>query len=74
MNIILFAILIFFLLTAAELIAEKVKNTNYHHLNDAITRLSIAGFRRIMGVMKNLAPFTVYHNSRQSNIEQRPKL
>nr|WP_297348640.1 sterol desaturase family protein [uncultured Glaciecola sp.] len=60
MNIILFAIPLFFLLIAAELIAEKVKKTDYYRLNDAITSLSIGGLSRIMGVMKNLAPFTIY--------------
>jgi alkylglycerol monooxygenase len=60
MNIILFAIPIFFLLIAVELIAEKVKKTDYYRLNDAITSLSIGGLSRIMGVMKNLAPFTIY--------------
>lgn len=60
MNIILFAIPIFFLLIAAELIAEKVRKTDYYRLNDAITSLSIGVLSRIMGVMKNLAPFTVY--------------
>ncbi|MFT4732534.1 MAG: alkylglycerol monooxygenase [Gammaproteobacteria bacterium] len=60
MSIILFAIPVFFLLIAAELIAEKAKKTDYYRLNDAITSLSIGGFSRIMGVMKNLAPFTIY--------------
>lgn len=60
MNIILFAIPVFFLLIAAELIAEKVKKTDYYRLNDAITSLSIGGLSRIMGVMKNLTPFTIY--------------
>lgn len=60
MNIILFAIPIFFLLIAAELIAEKVRKTDYYRLNDAITSLSIGVLSRIMGVMKNLVPFTVY--------------
>ena len=60
MNIILFAIPIFFLLIAAELIAEKVRKTDYYRLNDAITSLSIGVLSRIMAVMKNLAPFTVY--------------
>lgn len=60
MNIILFAIPIFFLLIAAELIAEKVRKTDYYRLNDAITSLSIGVLSRIMDVMKNLAPFTVY--------------
>jgi alkylglycerol monooxygenase len=60
MNIILFAIPVFFLLIAAELIVEKVKKTDYYRLNDAITSLSIGGLSRIMGVMKNLAPFTIY--------------
>lgn len=60
MSIILYAIPIFFVLIAAELIAEKVRKTNYYRLNDAITSLSIGGLSRVTGVMKNLAPFTLY--------------
>ncbi|WP_412972638.1 sterol desaturase family protein [Glaciecola sp. MF2-115] len=60
MNIILFAIPVFFLLIGAELLAEKIRKTQYYRLNDALTSLSIGGLSRVTGVMKNLAPFTFY--------------
>ena len=60
MSIILFAIPVFFLLIAIELVAEKIRKTEYYRLNDAITSLSIGGLSRVTGAMKNLAPFTIY--------------
>lgn len=60
MNIILFAIPGFFLLIAAELIAEKVRKTDYYRVNDAITSLSIGVLSRMIGVLKALVPLTVY--------------
>ena len=60
MNIILFAIPGFFLLIAAELLAEKVRKTNYYRVNDAITSLSIGVLSRMIGVLKSLVPLTVY--------------
>lgn len=60
MSIILYAIPGFFLLIAAELIAEKVRQTNYYRVNDAITSLSIGVMSRVVGVLKNLVPLTFY--------------
>lgn len=60
MNIILFAIPGFFLLIAAELIAEKVRKTHYYRVNDAITSLSIGVVSRMTGVLKSLVPLTIY--------------
>jgi sterol desaturase/sphingolipid hydroxylase (fatty acid hydroxylase superfamily) len=60
MSIILYAIPAFLLLIAIELVAEKVKKTNYYRLNDAITSLSIGGMSRVIGVLKNAVPFTIY--------------
>jgi sterol desaturase/sphingolipid hydroxylase (fatty acid hydroxylase superfamily) len=60
LNIILFAIPGFFLLIAAELIAEKVRKTHYYRVNDAITSLSIGVVSRMTGVLKSLVPLTIY--------------
>lgn len=60
MSIILYAIPGFFFLIAAELIAERVKKTNYYRINDAITSLSIGVMSRVMGILKNLVPLTFY--------------
>lgn len=60
MNIILYAIPGFFLLIAAELIAERVRKTDYYRVNDAITSLSIGVLSRMVGVLKSLVPLTVY--------------
>lgn len=60
MNIILFAVPGFFLLIAAELIAEKVRKTDYYRVNDAITSLSIGVMSRMSGVLKSLLPLTIY--------------
>jgi sterol desaturase/sphingolipid hydroxylase (fatty acid hydroxylase superfamily) len=60
MSIILYAIPGFFILIAAELIAEKVRKTQYYRLNDAITSLSIGVLSRMIGVLKALVPLTVY--------------
>jgi len=40
MNIILYAVPGFFILIALELIAERVRGTNYYRLNDALASLS----------------------------------
>lgn len=45
---------------AAELIAEKMRKTNYYRVNDAITSLSIGVLSRMIGVLKSLVPLTVY--------------
>jgi len=60
LNIILFAIPGFLILIAAELIAEKVRHTNYYRVNDAITSLSIGVLSRMSGVLKSLIPLTIY--------------
>lgn len=60
MNIILFAVPGFFLLIAAELIAEKVRKTDYYRVSDAITSLSIGVMSRMSGVLKSLIPLTIY--------------
>jgi sterol desaturase/sphingolipid hydroxylase (fatty acid hydroxylase superfamily) len=60
MSIILYAIPVFFLLIAAELIAEKVRNTQYYRVNDAISSLSVGVLSRMIGVLKALVPLTFY--------------
>lgn len=60
MSIILYAIPGFFLLIAAELIAEKVRKTQYYRVNDAISSLSIGVLSRMIGVLKALVPLTFY--------------
>jgi sterol desaturase/sphingolipid hydroxylase (fatty acid hydroxylase superfamily) len=60
MSIILYAIPGFFLLIAIELIAEKLRKTNYYRINDAITSLSIGVLSRVIGVLKALIPLTIY--------------
>lgn len=60
MSIILYAIPGFFLLIAIELIAEKLRKTNYYRINDAITSLSIGVLSRVCGVLKALVPLTIY--------------
>ncbi|GBL04306.1 sterol desaturase family protein [Glaciecola sp. KUL10] len=60
MSIILYAIPGFFLLIAIELVAEKLRKTNYYRINDAITSLSIGVLSRVFGVLKALVPLTIY--------------
>ncbi|GAB5382150.1 MAG: sterol desaturase family protein [Aliiglaciecola sp.] len=60
MNIILYAIPFFFLLIGLELLLEKVKHTSYYRVNDAVSSLSAGVLSRMIGVMKNIVPFTLY--------------
>ncbi len=60
MNIILYAIPVFFLLIGVELLAEKLRGSNYYRVNDAITSLSAGVLSRMFDLVKNLIPFTLY--------------
>lgn len=60
MELILYAIPLFFLLIGIELIAEKVRGTNYYRVNDAITSLNTGVLSQISGLLKLLIPFTFY--------------
>jgi alkylglycerol monooxygenase len=60
MNFIIYAIPIFFLLIAIELIAEKWRKTNYYRTNDAINSLSAGVLSQMTGLLKKLIPFTLY--------------
>ncbi len=60
MTVILYAIPVFFILIALELWADRVRGTGFYRLNDAITSLSAGVLSRVMVVMHQLIPFTVY--------------
>lgn len=60
MNFILYAIPFFFLLIAVELVLEKVKGSAYYRVNDAINSLSAGVLSRIIDIMKNFIPLTIY--------------
>ena len=60
MTIILYAIPFFFLLIAIELVAERVKKTDYYRVNDAINSLSAGVLSRVTGILKALLPLTIY--------------
>ena len=60
MSIILYAIPVFFILIAAELVAERARKTHYYRINDAITSLSIGVVSRVTGVLRSLVPLTFY--------------
>lgn len=60
MNIILYAVPIFFLLIAIELLLDKIRGTRFYRVNDAITSLSAGVLSRMIGLVKNLIPFTLY--------------
>jgi sterol desaturase/sphingolipid hydroxylase (fatty acid hydroxylase superfamily) len=60
MNFVLYAIPLFFLLIAVELIAEKWRQTDFYRTNDAISSLSAGVLSQMIGLAKNLVPFTLY--------------
>lgn len=60
MTIILYAIPGFFFLIALELVFERLRKTQYYRVNDAISSLSAGVLSRMVGVFKNLVPFTLY--------------
>jgi len=60
MNIILYAVPGFFILIALELIAERVRGTNYYRLNDALASLSTGTLNQLVSVAQKLLPFTLY--------------
>lgn len=60
MNFILYAIPFFFLLIAIELVAERVRGTNYYRVNDAVTSLSTGTINQLVAVVQKLIPFTLY--------------
>ena len=60
MNIILYAIPFFFALIGLELLLDKIRNTGYYRLNDAINSLSAGVLSRMSEIAKGILPFTVY--------------
>ena len=60
MNFILYAIPVFFLLIAIELILEKYRQTHYYRINDAINSLSAGVLSRMTELIKALIPLTLY--------------
>lgn len=60
MNIILIAIPFFFLLIALELIADRLRKTQYYRLNDAISSLTLGIVSRAADIAKKFVPFTLY--------------
>lgn len=60
MHYILYAIPVFFLLIAIELVVNRVKNTHYYRTNDAINSLSAGVLSRMIEVVKALIPLTFY--------------
>jgi alkylglycerol monooxygenase len=60
MNIILYTVPIFFLLIGIELVLEKVKGTDYYRVNDSINSLTAGVLSRMMGLVKQLFPLTIY--------------
>ena len=60
MTIILYAIPMFFILIGIELIMEKRRNTTYYRVNDTISSLSAGVLSRMIGIFRNLVPFTLY--------------
>ena len=60
MNIILYAIPGFFILIALELIAERIRGTDYYRTNDALTSLNLGVVSRLSGVLQAFIPIAVY--------------
>lgn len=61
MTVILYAIPFFFLLIGLELVAERVRNTDYYRFSDALTSLTLGIMSRATGLAKSLVPFTLYY-------------
>ncbi|MEW9797817.1 sterol desaturase family protein [Alteromonas sp. CYL-A6] len=60
MEVILYAIPIFLVLIALELLTDWRKGTGYYRTNDAITSLNIGILSRLMTIVHQLIPFTFY--------------
>ena len=60
MTVILFAIPLFFILIALELVVDARKKTGHYRANDAITSLSAGVLSRVMTLAHQLIPFTIY--------------
>ena len=60
MNVILFAVPFFFLLILIELIAERLRGTDYYRVNDSLTSLATGTINQLVRSAKLVIPFTVY--------------
>ena len=60
MEIILYAIPGFFILIGLELIAEKVRGTDYYRVNDALTSLATGVLSQLQKIVSLMVPFTIY--------------
>jgi alkylglycerol monooxygenase len=59
-NIIIYAVPFFFLLIFIELFLERSKGTNYYRVNDSINSLTAGVLSRMIGIVKQLFPLTIY--------------
>jgi len=60
MTVILFAIPLFVLLIAIEILVDKRKKTGHYRANDAIASLSMGVLSRVMAIGHQLIPLTFY--------------
>ena len=60
MSVILFAIPLFVLLIAIEILVDKRKKTGHYRANDAIASLSMGVLSRVMAIGHQLIPLTFY--------------
>jgi len=60
MDLILTAVPVFFVLIGIELIADRVRGTQYYQVNDAITSLATGLLNHLVSAMQKLLPFTLY--------------
>ncbi len=60
MDIILYAIPVFFLLIAIELVYDHKKATGYYRVNDALTSLATGTINQLVSVIQTLIPLTLY--------------
>lgn len=61
MSFIIYAIPFFLLLILIELIADKIRATNYYQFNDALNSLNLGIFSRITGILKAILPLSAYY-------------
>jgi alkylglycerol monooxygenase len=59
-NVILYAVPFFSLLIIVELLLEKTKGTDYYRVNDSINSLTAGVLSRMIGIVKQLFPLTIY--------------
>jgi len=60
MNLILYAVPVFFSLILIELCLERLKGTDYYRVNDALTSLATGTINQLVSVSSRLIPFTFY--------------